>query len=125
MTITIVIHTIGGFSEIGGTFDSQFSLRMVWYDKRLSYHYLRDKPKTLSTKTIEKIWFPAMKFENTKEKVMIEPDKKANLEVRKEGRGTHAEDHDGENKLVYSGKDNLLSFERFYPLTFQCSYNLR
>ena len=52
-----------------------------------------------------------MKFENTKEKVMIEPDKKANLEVRKEGHGTHAEDHDGENKLVYSGKENLLSFD--------------
>ena len=66
-----------------------------------------------------------MKFENTKSKVMIELDKKANLEVRKQGPGTHAEDHDGENKLVYNGKDNPLSFERFYPLTFQCSYNLR
>ena len=125
LNITIIIHTISGFSEIEGTFDSQFSLAMVWFDKRLSYHYLRDDPKTLSKNTIDKLWFPGFKFENTKTKVMIVPDEKSSVEVRKKGNGTHAEDHNGENKLVYSGKDNLLSFKRFYPLTFQCSYNLR
>ena len=125
VNITIIIHTISGFSEIEGTFDSQFNLQMVWYDKRLNYHYLRNEPKSLRTETIDKLWFPAFYFKNTKTKVIITPDFKAQIEIRKMGNGTFAEEHEGENKIVYSGKENPLSFERFYHQSFQCNYNLR
>ena len=98
---------------------------MVWYDKRLNYHYLRTEPKPLRTETVEKLWFPSFYFKNTKTKVMIQYDFKALIEIRKIGNGTFAEEHEGENKKVYTGKENPLSFKNFYPLTFQCNYNLR
>ena len=125
VNITIIIQTISGFSEIEGTFDSQLNLQMVWYDKRLNYHYLRNEPKPLRTETVEKLWFPSFYFKNTKTKVIIQSDVKALIDIRKMGNGTFAEEHEGENKKVYTGKENPLSFKNFYPLTFQCNYNLR
>ena len=125
VNISIEIQTFSAFSPIEGSFESQFTLAMVWYDSRLKYNNLRDSPKSLRMETIEEIWFPGLKFENTKTKVMIEPDINALVQVTRKGNGTHCEEDEVENKLMYSGNDNPLSFERFYSLIFQCTYDLQ
>ena len=70
------------------------------------------------------IWFPAVVFENTEEKLKSVVDEKAVIVVEKKGNGTAVDDTFTENKLLYGGDENLIHYERLDNVKFNCFYQL-
>ena len=49
---------------------------------------------------------------------------KSSLSVKQEGVGSHSGNHELENKFVYNGAENYITYKRFYSEAFDCSYFL-
>ena len=98
---------------------------MKWFDSRLHFNNLKSVSRTLNPKEINRIWFPFFKFDNTRNKEISLLDSKSLLKVSKEGNGVLTELHRIENKFIFDGKENPISYQRFYSLDFECEFNLR
>ena len=98
---------------------------MKWFDSRLHFNNLKSVSRTLNPKEINRIWFPFFKFDNTRNKEISLLDSKSLLKVSKEGNGVLTELHRIENKFIFDGKENPISYQRFYSLGFECEFNLR
>ena len=125
VNVSMKIHSVDNFDPIAGSFASQFTLNLKWYDGRLEFNNLRTKPKTIDPKEFLQIWFPYFKFDNTRTKKISLVDEKSYFTVIKEGKGELASDKDTENKYIFSGNHNPLSYGRFYSLDFECDFSLR
>ena len=125
VNLSMKIHSVDNFDPIAGSFASQFTLNLKWFDGRLEFNNLRTKPKTIDPKEFLQIWFPYFKFDNTRTKKISLVDEKAHFKVIKEGKGELANDKYLENKYIFSGKQNPLSYGRFYSLDFECKFSLR
>ena len=97
---------------------------MKWFDSRLHFNNLKSVSRTLNPKEINRIWFPFFKFDNTRNKEISLLDSKSLLKVSKEGNGVLTELHRIENKFIFDGKENPISYQRFYSLDFECEFNL-
>ena len=73
---------------------------------------------------VETIWFPHFVFENTNQKLNSLVDDKASLSVIKVGEGELNGNQDTENKYIFKGVENLIQYERFYSLVFECEFFL-
>ena len=73
---------------------------------------------------METIWFPHFVFENTNQKLNSLVDDKASLSVIKVGEGELNGNQDTENKYIFKGVENLIQYERFYSLVFECEFFL-
>ena len=71
------------------------------------------------------IWFPAVVFMNTKQKQKTVIDDEAVIVVEKIGEGMAVDDTFTENKLLYSGHENPIHYERFDNINFDCFYQLQ
>ena len=125
VNVSVKIHSVDNFDTIAGSFASQFTLNLKWYDGRLEFNNLRIKPKTIDPKEFLQIWFPYFKFDNTRTKEISLVDEKSYFKVFKEGKGELANGKDIENKYIFSGNHNPLSYGRFYSLDFECDFSLR
>ena len=120
-----MLHSVDNFDPIAGSFASQFTLTLKWYDGRLDFNNLRDRPTKIDLEEFKNIWFPYFTFDNTRTKKISLVDEKAHFKVIKEGKGELASDKYLENKYIFSGKQNPLSYGRFYSLDFECDFSLR
>ena len=125
VNVSMKVHSVDNFNTIAGSFASQFTLYLKWYDARLGFNNLRTKPKTIDPKEFLQIWFPYFKFDNTRTKTISLVDERSYFKVIKEGEGELANDKDTENKYIFSGNHNPLSYGRFYSLDFECDFSLR
>ena len=125
VNVSMKIHSVDNFDTIACSFATQFTLNLKWYDGRLDFNNLRNKPKTIDPKEFLQIWFPYFKFDNTRTKKISLVDEKSYFTVIKEGKGELASDKDTENKYIFSGNHNPLSYGRFYSLVFECDFSLR
>jgi len=123
---SMAVHLLSSFDSITGSYRAEFTLELKWYDDRLSFNNLRSSPKVNQIQPEEeaRLWFPAFVFENTKQKIPGLVDGKSSLKVVKGGAGYISGSTAVENKLVFSGKDNFIVYERFYSEVFDCSFHL-
>ena len=77
INVSMKIHSVDNFDPIAGSFASQFTLNLKWYDGRLEFNNLRTKPKTIDPKEFLQIWFPYFKFDNTRTKKISLVDEKS------------------------------------------------
>ena len=125
VNMSVKIHSLDNFNTIAGSFACQFTLKLRWYDGRLEFYNLRAKPKTIDPEEFLKIWFPFFRFDNTRKKKISQVDEKSLFKVIKEGKGELSSDKYTENKYIFSGNQNPLSYERFYSTHFECDFSLR
>ena len=114
--VSITLHALANFDSVLGHYEGKFTVQLNWFDSRLSFTNLREKPKVngLQPNEMDQIWFPFFIFENTKNKEVGLLDSKSTLEVLKAGFGTLNGDEDTEVKHIYFGKDNPIQYSRFY-----------
>ena len=79
----------------------------------------------LSPKEKESIWVPSFIFENINDKLESIVDKRTRILVIKKGNSTSTDDTSTENKLIYKGLENSITYERFYNLELECDYDLQ
>ena len=122
-----VLHSVSNFNPNTGKFQAEFTFGLRWFDNRLKFNNLRSPPhdNLLKPDEAEIIWFPLFIFENTDNKKIGIIDAKSSLNVKQEGVGKLSGDHELENKFVYSGADNYITYKRFYSEAFDCSYSLQ
>ena len=125
MNVSVQIHSVDNFDPIAGSFATQFTLYLKWYDGRLRFNNLKAKPKTIDPKEFLQIWFPYFKFDNTRTKEISLVDGRSLFKVIKEGKGELSNDKDIENIYIFDGNHNPLSYGRFYSLEFECDFSLR
>ena len=125
MNVSVQIHSVDNFDPIAGSFVTQFTLYLKWYDGRLRFNNLKAKPKTIDPKEFLQIWFPYFKFDNTRTKEISLVDGRSLFKVIKEGKGDLSNDKDIENIYIFDGNHNPLSYGRFYSLEFECDFSLR
>ena len=124
--INITIYSFGTFDIIKSTFSLELSISMTWKEGRLNFNNLKEIKKSNVMRPDEKksIWFPAFVFENTEKKLEAIVDTKSLVMVERNGSGTKADDTSTENKLTYSGWENLMRYERLYNDKFKCHFEL-
>ena len=114
--VSITIHGLSKFDPVLGNYEGKFTVQLKWFDSRLSFTNLRDKPKIngLQPNEVIRIWFPFFIFDNTKNKEVSLLDSKSTLEVLKAGSSKLNDEEDSEMKHLYFGKDNPIQYSRFY-----------
>ena len=93
VTIDVTINSFSSFDISESKFKLQLVLGVKWFDARLKYNNLRPMKSSNMMGPMEKssIWFPAVVFENTEEKLKSVVDEKAVIVVEKKGNGTAVE----------------------------------
>ena len=121
-----VLHSVSSFNPNTGNYKAEFTFNLKWFDNRLKFNNLRSPPKVnlLKPDEAESLWFPLFIFENTGNKKIGIIDAKSSLMVKKVGEGKLGGSDELENKYVYHGGDNSITYERFYSESFDCSYFL-
>ena len=114
--VSTTIHSLANFDSVMGNYEAKFTVQLKWFDSRLSFTNLREKPKVngLQPNEIRQIWFPFFIFSNTKNKEVGLIDSKSTLEVLKAGLGKLNDEEDPEVKYLYDGKENPIQYSRFY-----------
>ena len=84
VNVSVQIHSVDNFDPIAGSFVTQFTLYLKWYDGRLRFNNLKAKPKTIDPKEFLQIWFPYFKFDNTRTKEISLVDGRSLFKVIKE-----------------------------------------
>ena len=127
INVSVDIFTVRSFDPIESSFQSQFQVYLTWIDRRLSFSNLRNSSESngLSPKEQEIIWIPAFIFENTNDKMKSIVDESSRIIIIKEGDATRTDDASTENKLLYTGLENPITYERFYNLKLECDYSLQ
>ena len=127
VTIDVTINSFNSFDISESKFELQIVLGLKWFDGRLKYNNLRPKKSSNVMGPAEKssIWFPAVVFVNTKQKLKSVVDDEAVIVVEKKGEGKAVDDTFTENKLLYGGHENPIFYERLDNIRFDCMYQLQ
>ena len=123
---SMTLHLLASFDPVTGSYAAEFTLQLRWFDHRLSFNNLRAAPKInlIQPEQTEAIWFPHFVFDNTDTKKTSVIDTKSSVQVHKAGAGRLSGPQELENKLVYSGSDNSVVYQRYYSLLLDCQYTL-
>ena len=123
---SMTLHLLASFDPVTGSYAAEFTLQLRWFDHRLSFNNLRAAPKInlIQPEQTEAIWFPHFVFDNTDTKKTSVIDTKSSVQVDKAGAGRLSGPQELENKLVYSGSDNSVVYQRYYSLLLDCQYTL-
>ena len=126
MIIDVTINSFNSFDISVSNFELQLIMGVKWFDARLNFNNLRQKKSSNVMGPVEKnsIWFPAVLFENTKQKLETVVDAKALIVVERKGSGKAVDDTFTDNKLLYAGHENPIHYERLDNIKFNCFYQL-
>ena len=126
VTISVKLHSISRLDPILSSYRAEFTVILSWVDSRLVYNNLRTESSMnyIRPEETQQIWFPDFYFDNTREKVKSSIDGKSALSVVRNGPGVLTSLQDTENKLIFSGKENFIQYERFYSEEFHCDFYL-
>ena len=121
------VHSLAAFDPIAASYQSKFSLRLKWYDSRLSYINLRPSPElnSLGPEEMQSIWFPHFIIDNTNSKLKSILDSKAAVFVSKNGSGELSSIEYIDNEYIYTGDVNYIQYQRFYSQVLECDFDLR
>ena len=91
-----------------------FALILSWFDPRLTFTNLQDDYNFNPLTEVEKqiIWKPNIEFTNTKYKEVSVTDSKVVAKIVKYGNRMDLKESPVYNNYLYSGAENLLTFER-------------
>ena len=114
VTIDVKINSFNSFDISESKFKLQLVLGIKWFDARLKFNNLRPKKSANVMGPTEKssVWFPAVVFVNTEQKLKSVVDEEAVIVVEKKGKGMAVDDTFTENKLLYRGDENPIHYER-------------
>ena len=127
VNVSITVFALSNFDPITASFEADLTVSLTWFDMRLTFGNLRNSSSNnaLSPSEKQNIWFPVSIFENTKDKLEVLVDEKAMLIVRRKGKGRKTDSTSTENKLLYRGLENPITYRRFYNEIFKCDYNIQ
>ena len=124
--ISLRLHSISRLDPILSSYRAEFTVILSWRDSRLVYNNLRTESSMnyIRPEETQQIWFPDFYFDNTREKVKSSIDGKSALSVVRNGPGVLTSLQDTENKLIFSGEENFIQYERFFSEEFHCDFYL-
>ena len=127
VTIDVKINSFNSFDISDSKFKLQLVLGIKWFDARLKFNNLRPKKSANVMGPTEKssVWFPAVVFVNTEQKLKSVVDEEAVIVVEKKGKGMAVDDTFTENKLLYRGDENPIHYERLDNIKYDCVYQLQ
>ena len=105
----------------------KFRLFMNWYDYRLSYHNLKESKllNSLTRNEVEQIWIPFIIFSNTENSEFTEGNKESEISVIREGDFSESTLDITEERNIFVGKENRMSFRQMYSKQFRCLFQLQ
>ena len=130
VAFNLTIDKVTKIDEQNGLFGAKITLFFNWYDRRITYYYLKENmednvvPK--SSRGYD-IWVPEIVFHNTKDAIsssQIDSDSYASVVVQRKG-------HYKKNTLEYlwemskyDGSENPLVKQAFYSIEFECDFDI-
>ena len=114
--LPIDTHILSVSSEVSGSFEVQFILKMQWLETRLLFKNLKKDVtlNNLSPSEMTSIWVPKVIFSNTVTKPSTIVDEETMMYVEKQGDYEQSSIEDVENVRYYGGHENQLHMQRFY-----------
>ena len=79
----------------------------------------------LSHEELEKIWIPCIVFENSENNDATKGDADSEIFITREGNFTRASDDIIEERNIFYGRENKLTFQQTLSKTFECEYQLQ
>ena len=105
----------------------KFRLVMDWYDHRLNYYNLKlqRSSNSLSHEEIDKLWIPYVVFENTEKSEATKSDEDSEVLITREGEYTMSSDEVVEERNIFLGSKNRITFQQIFTKQFECEYKLQ
>ena len=127
VNISVTVIDVLSILEKDLQFILKFRLFMNWYDYRLSYHNLKTSKllNSLSRDEVEKIWIPFIIFSNTENSEFTEGNKESEVSIIREGDFTESTLDITEERNIFVGKENRISFRQMYSKQFRCLFQLQ
>ena len=124
--ISLRLHSISRLDPILSSYRTEFTVILSWVDSRLVYNNLRTESSMnyIRPEETQQIWFPDFYFDNTQKKIKSSIDALSALRVVRNGSGVLSSNQETENKLIFTGKENFMEYERFYSEEFHCEFYL-
>ena len=119
----LTILNIFNIDDVGSTFDLNFLLTVEWFDKDLTFQFLKnsDFENVLSEKYFDRIWRPDIDFDH---KVKVINSFQNTIFIRKVGQPTLSGEVDQiELRELYGGAENPLTIIINKRILFSCSFD--
>jgi len=125
--VSIAVKKIFKIEEVNHVFSIKFRLLMEWYDHRLSYYNLKlqRSSNSLSEEEVKKIWIPYVVFENSEHSDATKSDADTEVLITREGEYTQSSDEITEERNIFLGKGNRITFQQVFTKEFECEYQLQ
>ena len=105
----------------------KLSLKLVWFERRATYHNLKEKvsQNTLENDDVKTIWIPKLIYENNKDNSNTHSEMhKSSIVVRREGNLTRSGLYDVDETEVFKGNENPIEMIQSYTKDFKCQFDL-
>ena len=125
--ISMDIKKILKIEEVNHVFSVKFRLVMEWYDHRLNYYNLKEQrsSNSLSLKEVEKLWIPYIVFENSENSEATKSDPDSEVLITREGGFTSSGEEVIEERNIFLGSKNRITFQQVFTKEFECEYQLQ
>ena len=125
--ISMAIKKILKIEEVDHVFSVKFRLVMEWYDHRLNYYNLKEQrsSNSLSLEEVEKLWIPYVVFENTENSEATQSDPSSEVLITREGGFTSSGVDIIEERNIFLGSRNRITFQQVFTKEFECEYQLQ
>ena len=110
--------------ELPSTFDAKIQLVTTWRDYRLKFKDLKKDFNIIDKETQSEMWIPPLIFSNTDNDEMLVNDRKATMDIIREGNFEHVPVEELHEGKIFKGSENIVRYSREYHFDFQCNYNL-
>ena len=127
VNISMAIRDVLKIKEVDHVFSLKFRFLMEWYDYRITYYNLKTSRSSnaLSSDEAEKLWIPFVVFENTENNDATRGDKDTEVTITREGEFTQSTFDVIEEKNIFTGDQNRITFHQVYTKSFKCEYQLQ
>ena len=125
--VSLAVKKILKLAEVDHTFSMKFRLILEWYDHRLVYYGLKKQRSSniVQEEILSKMWIPYILFENSENNDLTVTKSYSDVFITREGNCTRVSDDFIEEKNIFSGHDNKITFQEIYSKAFDCEYQLQ
>jgi len=127
INISMAIRDVLKIEEVDHIFTLKYRFLMEWYDYRITYYNLKKSRSSnaLSSEEAEKLWIPFVVFENTENNDATRGNKDTEVTITREGEFTRSDYDIIEEKNIFRGDQNRITFQQVYTKSFKCEYQLQ
>ena len=127
VNLSVTVIDVLSILEKDLQFMLKFRLFMNWYDYRLSYHNLKESKllNSLTRNEVEQIWIPFIIFSNTENSEFTKGNEESEISVIREGDFSESTLDITEERNIFVGKENRMSFRQMYSKQFRCLFQLQ